>query len=371
LGRSSGWPDARPLAAEIHPSLLGIGLELWDGRERLGVIEDFELYVNDDPTGTLTDIESANGGLLSVVGVLNDRSNNRQIPAWQANFDTGGRITAQRDLLVRRGYGSPEFLANLFEQSPPTIYFLDGTTTLGALLYDSRVSTTTFDLRLLMGIAWPSVDITAETARTARTRGPAVRSIHECLAEYLRDTPRRGTHRWILYNDGAGEIADYVVVEELASGEVQLSLWHAKAAHGTAPGVRVKDFQEVVSQGLRSRRWFPSTTLWEELAARLNGVSSPRAVLVDGSDDEGILRQRLAQPTPAGANDAEPSWRRAFPVVRGRIGIAQPGLSASELRRQLESAEIPAGAQSLRELFSVLADMALSDGAELELLVSH
>lgn len=75
--RLEDWPDARPLAAEMYPALLGIGLELWDGDSRLGPIEDLDLYVNDDPTGTLHDIEAPKGAPLRIVGVLNDRINNR------------------------------------------------------------------------------------------------------------------------------------------------------------------------------------------------------------------------------------------------------------------------------------------------------
>ncbi len=65
-----------------------------------------------------------------------------------------------------------------------------------------------------------------------------------------------------------------------------------------------------------------------------------------------------------------PPWTRRYPVVRGSIGIVQPGLSAHEFSAQLGLEAAPAEAQSLRELFSVLSDTALSDGADLVLLVS-
>ena len=370
--RLEDWPDARPLAAEIYPALLGIGLELWDGDTCLGPIEDLDLYVNDDPTGTLHDIESAQGAPLRIVGVLNDRANDRVLCVWEATIDTAGHIAAPCDLLVRRGYGNAASLAEALEQQPPTIYFLDGTTTVGAVRYDSRTSTSGFDPHLMTPIDWAGVDITAETPRTAQARGTGEASVHDRLAGHLRSLPRRGKHRWIIHNDGAGEIADYLVVEEMPSGEVHLSLWHAKASREPTPGIRIKDFQEVAAQALRSRRWFPSTTLWSELAARLTGQASPRATLVDGSDDECMLRRRLGlteeQDNEEGAEP--PLWTRRFPVIRGSIGIVQPGLSAHALRAQLQLEAVPAGAQSLRELFSILSDTALSDGADLVLLVS-
>ena len=357
--RLEAWPDARPLSAEIYPGLYGIGLELWDGTSRLGGIEDLDLYVNDDPTGTLADIEAVSEGRLRVIGVLNDRARGEASCVWDATIDTVGRITATKDVLVRHGHDH-DSLAALLEAQPPTVYFLDGTTTIGPVRYDSRTLTSSFDVRLLHAIDWSNVDITAETRRTAIARNNGKTCIHDRLAEYLRDRPRLGKARWIIYNDGAGEIADFLVVEELASGEVQLGLWHAKASNGATPAVRVKDFQEVVAQTLRSRRQFTSTALWAELGARLIGQSQPFATLVDGSDDEDLLKVKLG----LAEDDSALPWTRRFPAVRGTLGIVQPGLSAETLRQQLDAAPVPQGAQSLRELFSVLTDMAQSDGAD-------
>jgi superfamily II DNA or RNA helicase len=367
--RLTDWPDSAPLAAELYPGLYGIGLQLWDGTALIGGIEDLDLYVNDDPTGTLQDVGSANdAGGLRIIGVLNDRDRNRSLYVWDVTVDVSGRIKPTRDLLVRRGYGDSASLAALFEDQPPTIYFLDGTTTIGPTRYDSRTLTSAFDPRLIDAIDWDRVDITAETDDTAKSRKTGQRSVHARLAEYLANRPRLGVNRWILHNDGSGEIADYIVVEELTSGEIHLGLWHAKAAHGSTPSVRVKDFQEVVAQALRSRRQLPSTTLWAELGARLTGASNPPATLVDGSDDADLLMGRLG--LAAGDDDATAPWTRRYPPVQGTLGIVQPGLSASMLRQGLNSQPVSTSAESLRELFSVLADVARSDGAELVLVVS-
>ena len=133
------WPNTRPLAAELSPVLLGMGLELRDGTTRLGGIEDLDLYVNDDPTGTLEDVEAPEPDALHLVGVLNDRDAGTQSCVWRAVIDTGGSIAADPDLEVRRGFGSRELLSEFLDQSPPTIYFLDGTTTIGSIIYDSRL----------------------------------------------------------------------------------------------------------------------------------------------------------------------------------------------------------------------------------------
>jgi superfamily II DNA or RNA helicase len=370
--RLDAWPSARPLAAELSPLLLGVGLELWDGETQVGPIEDLDLYVNDDPTGTLADVERPDGDQLRVIGVFNEREANTHRCVWRATIDTHGRITADPDLEVRRGYATRELLSAVLDQQPPTIYFLDGTTTIGALRYDSRTPTAAFDLGRLKTTGWDNVDITAETRRTAEKRGEGKRSIHERLEEYLRDGPRLGTNRWILCNDGSGEIADYVVIEELATGEVALALWHAKGARGNAASVRIGDFQEVVAQAIRSRGALPSTALWDQLARRLNGEEAPRATVVDGSDDLNVLRERLGLDVSGDDEGTEtPPWGQRLPVVRGSIGIAQPGLSTGRLRQELQTAPVPPSAGGVMQLFSVLSDTAVSDGAELYVLVSE
>jgi superfamily II DNA or RNA helicase len=364
------WPSTRPLAAELSPLLVGIGLELWQGGARLGAIEDLNLYVNDDPTGTLADIEAPHDAGLRIVGILNERDANAHRCVWKATIDTQGRIVADPDVEVRRGYATSEALSAVLEGQPPTIYFLDGTTTIGALRYDSRTPAATFDPQRLRTTSWAGVDITAETRRTAEERSEGKRSIHEYLEGYLRDRPRLGISRWILCNDGSGEIADYVVVEELPSGEVALGLWHAKGAKGGAAAVRIGDFQEVVAQAIRSRGVLPSTAVWEQLGRRLNGDESPRATLVDGSDDADRLRQKLGLADDEDGDGAEPPWTQRLPVVRGSIGIAQPGLSAERLRQELQASPATPAAVGLTQLFSVLSDTAVSDGAELQVLVS-
>src|SRR5690606_9681000 len=98
---------------------------------------------------------------------------------------------------------------------------------------------------LLAPMSWTGVDIRAETRARAVSNGIGI-SIHEWLETHLINLPKRGKHRWILSNDGPGEIADYIVLETLPTGQIAVDLWHAKFAGGSSPSVRVGDF-EVVS----------------------------------------------------------------------------------------------------------------------------
>jgi superfamily II DNA or RNA helicase len=364
--RLDRWPEARPLAAELFPALFGDGFELWSGDTLIGPIEDLALYVNDDPTGTLADVEKAEDDQLRMIGVFENRAENHEECVWEGLLEVDGGVTPEKELTVRRGYGEFRPLSELLEMHPPTVYFLDGTTTIGAVKY-SRSGPAVLDLDQVLQVHWSETDITAETVAKALERGHGQRSIHERLEEYLANEPKRGASRWILKNDGSGEIADYLVVEELDGGEIHLGLWHAKASSGHAPSVRIADCQEVTAQALRSRRWLTSSGLWSELAARVSGAASPAADLVEGSDSPERLEERLGlSESDAGAVP----WTRGRPIVKGLIAVVQPGLSRGALSAQLSQSPIPPSAEAVRELFVMLADTATNDGSILKVLAS-
>ena len=365
----ASWPAALPLAAELHPALFGSAFELMNSQGTvIGGIEDLDLFVNEDPTGTLQAVGPPAGATLRIVGVFNDRQRDRELLVFDGELHLDGRISATQDALVRRGYGPVAPLSELLNLWAPTVYFLDGSTTIGPIIYDSRANATVFDMADLVAIDWPSVDLTAETRRTAAERGTGIRSVHERVEEMLLAEAQIGILRWILCNDGSGEIADYLVIEELDTGEIALGLWHAKGAGGTTPSVRVNDFQIVIAQAIRSRRRITSTSLWETIGRRLDRRESPLATLVAGSDDEMILRRRLA--LDDGVEGEPEPWTVTLPVVRATMGVVQPGLTTSGFRRQLAQAPVAPAAGSLRELFSVLADTAISDGTTLRIVVS-
>jgi superfamily II DNA or RNA helicase len=365
--RARKWPDAAPLAAELDPVLFGSGWAIFRGGLQVASLEEVELYVNDDPTGTLNDVAGpTTDGRIRIVAVAIDEGSGVPQLVWRGEADLDGAVIGDEAVTARRGLGIEMPLAELLTQHPPSLYFLDGTTVVGPVTYDRR-SLQPFDTRALRVDDWTGIDITAETRKTAAKRNDGKRSVHERVEEILLGRPRIGTHRWILINDGSGEFADHIVVEELASGEIALGLWHSKASTSATAAVRIKDFQVVVAQALRSRGLFFSISFWADLAGRVAREVPPYADILASSDDPDLLKQRLGldpQPTVT-------PWTQSLPTVRGTVGVVQPGLSVSAFEAELSTDPIPHGANALNQLFSVLSDAAISDGADLFWLVSR
>ena len=359
--RLIAWPPAPALAAELNPALLGRGFQVVTDNGALVSMEDVELFVAADPFGLLDGSPNAYG--LPIAAVRNDRDAGTHELLWSGHQRLDGSFDGP-PLVLRHGHGTGARVADAFDEFPPTVYFLDGTTVVGRVAYALDRGGPSIGAHRVIGIDWPGVDITAETAALAAERNAGERSVHEGLIDWLAARPRLGTARWIVLNDGPGEIADVLVIEPLPSGEIHLGLWHAKASASRTPARRINELQVVVAQAIRCRRWFPSLFLWPELALRLTGERKPDALIQAGSDDPAGLRQLLGIDGPP--HDDFMPWTRRAPVIRGQIAVVQPGLS-----RAAALAE-PTGADEVGvlQLLTVLEDTAIADGHDVIVLGS-
>jgi hypothetical protein len=349
--RLTAFPESGVAVIEHSPSIRNMDWRTVDGRP----VEAFELHVDVSRTRTVEHLP------MIAVDPMSPAE-----PAWEGYQDTEGSFhCAGQTLEVRLGFfGSLLLLEELLTAKPPTIFFLDGHTAIGPVLYESRGQRTTLPPLAYNWLSWEGVDLEAETRKKAEEKKLG-RSIHEELETYLRDEPKRAKHRWIVCNDGAGEIADYIVIEVDPGRQVTLSLWHAKAAENTKPGVRVNDMQTVTQQAVKSRGYITDPAFWRTVGARLAGHDSPKITIVEGN--ERLLRILCGQVSN------HPNWgfaHRPPPIAAGRIGIAQPGLSISMLRTALNESVPTIAAKQVREFLTVLHDAA-STVAEIELLTSE
>jgi superfamily II DNA or RNA helicase len=341
--RLTEWPNSKPVVVELHAALIGGGWEVPGG----AALDQIDLQPAPNVEQRMA------RGYFPFDAVHLDGNGNRAV-IWQGEQDLTGRITATGpEINVRRGYSGSIPLADLLAERPPNIYFLDGHTVQGHLLTDSRTPSQGLPLTKLEPFAWsPGTNIEAETRRAAAAAGAGV-SVHEALEAYLIARPRRAKHRWIISNDGGGEIADYIVLEIGSWEDVHLSFWHAKPAGGR-PGVRVTDVEVAVAQAIKSRRWVTDTRVWREIGGRLAGRLAPRAFLV--GDPAGDSRLLLDVLLGERARLDRYSLARRIPIVKSEVYIVQPGLSKQMIHDQLATAQPPLLAVQTRDLLAVFHD---------------
>ncbi|QQG96741.1 DEAD/DEAH box helicase family protein [Mycobacteroides chelonae] len=367
------FPPAQPLGRLLPGVSRGSRINKFpDERSLIAAIElDPALYVQDWYVGEvpLSDVHlcedltapRAPDALALAAYAPGDVKN----PIWRGWQDRDGSFHDFETATAKRGYGSVGPLSDLLSHRPPSIYYSDGQTIIGSVIYAPTAVRSDLPTLVEECLDWTDVETKIETEKKLPKKSKLI-SVGRALEQELLARPKRFRHRWILHNDGAGEIADYLVLEVLSQpdrpAQVKLELWHAKAAGG-APSVRVKDLQVLLAQAIKSRRWATDRGLWSELGARLVGEKSPKLTVCEGSE---TLLKILCGRVP---EHPRYSFARYTPMVDCNIGIVQPGLSMSMLREELARNPVPLSAQQVCELLTVWHD-AVSTVSKLTVIAS-
>lgn len=135
----------------------------------------------------------------------------------------------------------------------------------------------------------------------------------QSIFAWLEDELTKSAAEFVFNDDGAGEVADYIAVENSAGAPV-ITLYHCKASSTGKPGSRVADLYDVCGQAVRCGVWIAGRKLLDRVDYRIKsrGTNGIRKGSLDA------LRQAFA-----------PERRQN---VRFRLVIVQPGLSLKKLR---------------------------------------
>ena len=104
-----------------------------------------------------------------------------------------------------------------------------------------------FDKENILKINWTGIDIRKES----QTKEKYEDSIQYRVIELLK---RKNKYSVIFNDDGAGEIADIIAIEEL-DNYVNIEFYHCKYSKDDKPGRRVEDLYEVCGQCQKSIKW--------------------------------------------------------------------------------------------------------------------
>lgn len=329
--RLQGYPESPVAAIELNPTLLGSGWQIESGTQ----VDRLDLRIR-------AGASSADSLPLEAFDL------EHLTTAWSGELRSNDVHDGDSGpLLVKRGHGPTRSFAELLAIYPPTVYFANGTTVVGQVAYLPRDVGRDISRITPQILDWTGYNIQKETDRSAESAG-AGKSVHQAVRDLLAARPLTTRYRWILENDGSGELADILLLELTAGLDIRLELWHVKPSIGVSPSVRVGDMQVVVAQAIKSRRWLTDLGLWREMGDRLVGTKSPRLIVTEGS--ERLLRALL------GVVKGHKSWSLEFRphLLRGKVVIAQPGLAWERFTAGL--ADQDQSATQIRDLLAVFDD---------------
>jgi hypothetical protein len=227
---------------------------------------------------------------------------------WIGYLNIDGSVQAAGDAgLVESTNHDRQTLVELLTDYPPTIYFADGSSASGAVVFEPL-----HDLPLPESVFtvwdWATTDITNEATQTPQD---APVNVQQRTIEYIADKLNNGI---VMVDHGAYELADIIAIEQ-GEGVRTVHLFHCKSSSEAQPGARLGDLYDVIGQAIRSARWSTPSLLWRELARR---VEHRAGLAVLGHERDQV--RRLLEQASAEAAD-----------TRLHVWVVQPGLSRQAL----------------------------------------
>lgn len=242
----------------------------------------------------------------------------------------------------------------LEERSNVTVYYADASSSSGNRLYTPPTAQLGFPSGLLVKGDWTGVD----TRRESRPGRDGKQNVQEAMVAWHTDGTTGDSNARVLNDDGAGEIADLIVINfpdswldstgavttpyaDLSVEPIQVTLSHCKWAGYDIPRRDLRDIDQLVGQAHRSVRWLANPrAFWETLATRSSGRAKIRAG--DPDETRALLRHFAAN----------------TPHTEFRIQVVQPGLDLAQLP----------GWDAGETLLSFLVDAAGTVGAQISVV---
>lgn len=156
---------------------------------------------------------------------------------------------------IKIGYNSEEeLLSKFFQLNPPTIWFVNGSSLEGNLYVElSNCLEGVFPDKNIIRWNWEELgtNIKIESQLDKENNIKKKDSIQYAVIYKLKE---EGIYSIIFDDDGPGEVADVVAIEELEKS-IRIHLFHCKYSHEDKPGSRVNDLYEVCGQAEKSVHW--------------------------------------------------------------------------------------------------------------------
>lgn len=230
--------------------------------------------------------------------------------------DRGHTIVGlDKTTIVIEGLASePMSLKKFFEQHPPTMFLLNGSTISGCIMtIFNHVATITMPDERIETLKWENVKFMIESMyKNGEVRQNSVQ-------EYMMNRLREQGARVVFNDDNSGESADIVAIFH-EDDMIRFELVHCKYSKGVS-GARLNDLYEVCGQAVVSLRykWKP-----EELLKHM-----------ERRDGSGVLKgRRFYHGTRADIENVRKALR--YSGVKFEFAIAQPGVNTPYLTTEMK-----------------------------------
>jgi superfamily II DNA or RNA helicase len=205
---------------------------------------------------------------------------------------------------------------SFFNEHPPVIWFVDGSSLDGNVLTTIRIKPEPYDKNKIQTRTWSGVNLKKESQHSVRRP--------DSIQYYVIQELKKKDYDIVFDDDGKGESADIVTVrvndDEGKGNTINVEFYHCKYSKEASPGARLEDLYEVCGQAQKSIQWMRSHTKQTELFSHLLRRESKRllrkaSTRFEIGDKNELLKLR--------------EMSHQYPM-KLKIYIVQPGLSVKE-----------------------------------------
>lgn len=220
---------------------------------------------------------------------------------------------------LNRPKKAQEQLLTYLRRSPPTIWFVDGSSLEGNIYTSSNYNDNS--LKKFSNIQvwnWDGVDICVES----QTSNKISNSIQYKVISELKLS---GKYCLIFDDDSSGEVADIVAIQEdTATHNFTVELYHCKYSSDKKAGARVNDLYEVCGQAQKCVKWTRDAKAMLSHLIKREALrkSSKQTSRIEVGDDNLllILNKKLR-----------------FYTVKYNVYIVQPGVDSKKLTQEMHT----------------------------------
>jgi hypothetical protein len=207
---------------------------------------------------------------------------------------------------------------DFFNEYVPKIFFADGSVLYGNHLIEAPLNTPKFEVSELITKDWSEADLKKES-QVSEEGDLVENSIQYVFSKMIWDD-----YKVIIDDDGSGEVADLIGINESESG-IEMTLYHLKFALDGKVSANINNLYQVCGQAIKSIRWkySQSRKLFDSLLKRNERKERSGRVLssiLKGSVDDVIKYREQA------LNSRELIFH---------IAIVQPGMSKDKCSEEM------------------------------------
>lgn len=213
---------------------------------------------------------------------------------------------SEKSLMIGRGDDAVS-ISDYLSEFPPRILLENFDYVEGNTVFDGLLGDVELDPSESISIDWDGAFVNIEIEKPIDKEIKA-----KSIFDWLQDRLLSSECSFVFNDDGSGEVADFVSLEQI-NGINVVTLYHCKASSKSKPGSRLLDLYDVCGQAIRSAIWVAG----DRLADRLDYRQKNTGVV-------GTLKGTLEQFREVFAPE-----NRIF--LEFRLAIVQPGISFAKL----------------------------------------